>query len=167
MATEYPAETLGDEQDDGTMVESLAALARAVVGRKIVNATIPSSAAHGDLLILLDNGTVASLVGGHDCCAFTEVSDFLLHPEKVDHVIMGVGTTDEYQTWHIYADAGDVLELQVGWSCGNPFYYGYGFSINVMVETPETQEQADALLASLGPPETMEQADRILGAWRF
>jgi hypothetical protein len=49
----------------------------------------------------------------------------------VDHIILGVGTTDGYTTWHVYADAGDVLELAVGWSCGNPFYYGYGFTITV------------------------------------
>lgn len=30
------------------------------------------------------------------------------------------------------AVVGDVMELEVGWSCGNPFYYGYGFSINVV-----------------------------------
>ena len=45
---------------------------------------------------------------------------------------MGVGTTGEYTRWHIYADLGDVLELTVGWSCGNPFYYGYGFYIDVV-----------------------------------
>jgi hypothetical protein len=27
---------------------------------------------------------------------------------------------------------GDVLELQVGWSPGNPFYYAYGFHIDVV-----------------------------------
>ena len=49
----------------------------------------------------------------------------------MDHVILGVGTTDGYTTWHIYADFGDVMRLKVGWSCGNPFYYGYGFTIRV------------------------------------
>jgi hypothetical protein len=55
-----------------------------------------------------------------------------LHPERVDHIITGVGTTGGYTTWHIYADMGDVLELSVGWSSGNPFYYGYGFDISVV-----------------------------------
>jgi len=49
---------------------------------------------------------------------------------------MGVGTTAQYQTWHIYADWGDVLKLEVGWSCGNPFYYGYGFDIDVVEVSP-------------------------------
>ena len=26
-------------------------------------------------------------------------------------------------------ERGDVLNLKVGWSAGNPFYYGYGFDI--------------------------------------
>jgi hypothetical protein len=71
-------------------------------------------------------------VGSGDCCAYTELESFLLNPELVDHVITGVGTTDGYQTWHVYADMGDVLKLDVGWSCGNPFYYGYGFTIRVV-----------------------------------
>ncbi len=66
-----------------------------------------------------------------DCCAYTELDSFLLNPELVDHMILGVGTTDYYTTWHIYADMGDVLKLNVKWSCGNPFYYGYGFNIQV------------------------------------
>ena len=55
---------------------------------------------------------------------------------------MGVGTTDDFQTWHIYCDLGDILELDVAWSCGNPFYYGYGFDIDVYIlgEVLEDQE---------------------------
>ena len=49
-------------------------------------------------------------------------------------MITGVGTTDGYTTWHIYADMGDVLELSVGWSCGNPFYYAFRFHITVREE---------------------------------
>ncbi len=45
---------------------------------------------------------------------------------------MGVGTTNGYSTWHIYADWGDILELSVGWYAGNTGYYGYGFDINVV-----------------------------------
>jgi hypothetical protein len=71
------------------------------------------------------------LVGTDDCCAYTELETFLLNVDKVDHIITGVGTTDGYTKWHIYCDFGDVLELTVGWSSGNPFYYGYGFAIIV------------------------------------
>ena len=72
------------------------------------------------------------LADTNDCCAYTELESFLLHPDKVDHIITGIGTTEGASKWHIYADAGDVLELSVGWSCGNPFYYGYGFEIDVV-----------------------------------
>lgn len=82
--------------------------------------------------ITLDNGEKVLLADTSDCCAYTSLESFLLHPERVDHIITGVGTTDKYQRWHIYADLGDVLELEVGWSAGNPFYYGYGFDIHVI-----------------------------------
>jgi hypothetical protein len=55
----------------------------------------------------------------------------------VEHAILGVGTTEGYTKWHIYADFGDVMQLDVGWSCGNPFYYGYGFDIAVEPRPPE------------------------------
>ncbi|MFI8084350.1 hypothetical protein ACIF6L_26550 [Kitasatospora sp. NPDC086009] len=134
----YPAEELGEYDDDGTMPENVDSLREAVVGHRIVKVE-----AHEDgqslwnydgpprLVITLDNGKRVELRNAGDCCAYTELSGFLLHPDRVDHIITGVGTTDEYTTWHIYADMGDVLELSVGWSCGNPFYYGYGFDIAV------------------------------------
>lgn len=132
----YPEEVLDEEDDDGTMPGSVAALADTVVGHKIVSAEkdhdLPQSYwAGAGLRLTLDNGRQVILRDTSDCCAYTEVEAFLLNPDKVDHVITGVGTTDEYTKWHIYADAGDVLELTVGWSCGNPFYYGYGFDIEV------------------------------------
>lgn len=137
--TTYPNENLDDgqwPQDNGTMVESRDDLAAAVVGHRIVSAerrAVKSrwgSAGEG-LVLTLDNGRRVILREEGDCCAYTDIEDFLLHPEMVDHVITGVGTTDRFQTWHIYADMGDVLELKVGWSCGNPFYYAYGFDITV------------------------------------
>jgi hypothetical protein len=71
------------------------------------------------------------LANTDDCCAYTDLEDFLLHADRIQHVITGVGTTGEYTTWHVFADMGDVLEMKVGWSAGNPFYYGYGFDIAV------------------------------------
>lgn len=85
------------------------------------------------LVLTLDNGRRVCLSDTNDCCAYTDLESFLLHPDKVDHVITGVGTTDGYSTWHIYADWGDILELKVGWSCGNPFYYGYGYGFDITV----------------------------------
>lgn len=134
----YPAEVLDSEEDDGTMVESREALADAVVGHRIVavEKQNPEEAryhyGYGDTYVIkLDNGTQVRVVGQNDCCAYAEIEQFLLHADKIDHIITGVGTTDQYETWHIFADFGDVLELKVGWSCGNPFYYAYGFSVTV------------------------------------
>ena len=119
------------------------ALRSAVVGRRIVKTErkmttirpwddVPSYVRESEALVItLDDGTEVRMADTDDCCAFTSLEEFLLHPDKVDHIIMGVGTTEGYTKWHIYADWGDVLELTVGWSCGNPFYYGYGFDILV------------------------------------
>lgn len=123
----YVEEQLDPEQDDGTMPENRKQLEDAVVGHKIVSFEQVGSSG----VIHLDNGKRVRLSEYGDCCAYTELESFLLHPDKVDHVIVGVGTTNEYNVWHVYADAGDVLRLTVGWSPGNPFYYGYGFRIHV------------------------------------
>lgn len=123
----YVDEVLGGDDDNGTMPENRDLLAEAVVGHKIVSVTQNG----GSAIIHLDNGKRVRLAEGGDCCAFTMLESFLLHPDKVDHVITGVGTTNGYRVWHVYADMGDVLALTVGWSAGNPFYYGYGFDITV------------------------------------
>ena len=133
---EYPTEVISNKDDDGTMPNNVAKLTDAVVGHRIVSAEKGpvKHKWHGSsegLIITLDNGKRVSLANTSDCCAFTELKSFLLHPERVDHIIMGVGTTDKYQTWHIFADFGDIMELKVGWSSGNPFYYCYGFDIHV------------------------------------
>lgn len=140
MSTPYPAETLDSNDDDGTMPNNVSTLADAVVGHRIVSAernvlTVKKWGHDREVeqfVLTLDDGTRVGLADDGDCCAYTELKAFLLHPEKVDHIITGVGTTEEFTKWHIYADMGDVLELTVGWSCGNPFYYGYGFDIHVV-----------------------------------
>lgn len=146
MAKLYPPEVLDSNYDDGTMPDNRDHLAEAVVGHRIVSAEKTSDISghlnetdpykwrwnNAGLVLTLDDGTKVVLADTSDCCAYTELEAFLLHPEMVDHVIVGVGTTEEFYKWHIYADAGDVLELTVGWSSGNPFYYGYGFSIDVI-----------------------------------
>lgn len=131
--THYNPEALDNDDDDGTMVENVDDLAAAVVGHRIVSAEKVQMEywGGGRLILTLDNGKRVVLQDSSDCCAYTELTEFLLHPERVDHVITGVGTTEGFTVWHIYADLGDVMELKVGWSCGNPFYYGYGFSISV------------------------------------
>jgi hypothetical protein len=142
----YPEEILGPDDDDGTMVDNVATLREHVVGRRIVGvergvgATKTYDWGYTESIfgtaLVLDDGRRVVLANNGDCCAYTDLEDVILNLDKIDHVITGVGTTDGYATWHIYADLGDVAELTVGWSCGNPFYYGYGFDIAV-VEAPE------------------------------
>jgi hypothetical protein len=141
--THYPVETLDEDYDDGTMPENVEKLSDAVVGHRIVkverDVEVPKSDGYHwgnstGTALTLDNGRRVFLVDTSDCCAYTELESFLLHADKVDHVITGIGTTGEYTKWHVYADMGDVLELTVGWSSGNPFYYGYGFDIIVRDE---------------------------------
>ena len=138
----YPADSVDEDLDDGTMPANVHTLSEHIVGSKIVSAKRGNFAVeskwsgsmvkeHG-LLLTLDNGVRVLLADSSDCCAYTELESFLLHPERVDHMITGVATTEGYTKWHIYADMGDILELEVGWSPGNPFYYGYGFDIHVM-----------------------------------
>ncbi|MFF4026953.1 hypothetical protein ACFYY5_29295 [Nocardia elegans] len=149
MTNEYPEDTVGEDDDNGTMPANVEQLAEHVIGHRIVSAANEDFkretywGASSGLVLTLDNGTRVCLADTDDCCAYTSLQSFLLHPEQVDHVITGVATTGGYTKWHIFADFGDVLELEVGWSCGNPFYYGYGFDIFV-VEEPGTSEVAAA-----------------------
>ena len=138
MTEIYPVEELDEYDDNGTMPNNVETLAEAVVGHRIVKveqgdapSEVYSWRSGYGTIITLDNGKRVVLRDTDDCCAYTSLHGFFLNPELVDHVIMGVGTTDRYHTWHIYADYGDVLALDVGWSSGNPFYYGYGFDIEV------------------------------------
>ena len=148
MTDQYPTEVLGEDEDDGTMPENVAELSKSVVVRRIVaveKETIekPDSwrGAQPATVLTLDDGTQVQLFDTDDCCAYTELESFLLHHDRIDHVITGVGTTEGYTVWHVFADFGDVMEMRVGWSCGNPFYYGYGFDIRVVpVPEPATTE---------------------------
>ena len=140
MKKHYPLETLDPDEDCGVMPENVEELSKAVIGHRIVSAETRSfeyevyrgsTCTENCLVLTLDNGRQVAMSNTSDCCAYTGLNEFFLDPAAVDHVIMGVGTTDRYSTWHIYADFGDIMRLDVGWSCGNPFYYGYGFDILV------------------------------------
>lgn len=140
----YPTDQLTeDQEDDGTMPNNIDELAQAVVGHRIVSVERGKVTGEGrwyrdtyhGTVLTLDNGTRVGLVDTDDCCAYTELMSFLLHADKVDHIITGVATTDGFTKWHIYADMGDVLELTVGWSAGNIGHYVYGFEI-VVEEVP-------------------------------
>lgn len=149
MNDRYPAEDMtteyGYEQDDGTMPVNVEKLSEGVVGRRIIDAREEFREwKHPDygfdergtvLVLTLDNGREVLLSDTSDCCAMTELQGFWRDPSSVDHVILGVGATEGYTKWHIYADFGDVMSLDVEWSAGNPFYYGYGFDIIVQPAT--------------------------------
>jgi hypothetical protein len=144
----YVTEELEPDEDDGIMPGNVETLAEHVVGRRIVavekNVSIPSkyewAGPETGTVLVLDNGKRVALVDTDDCCAYTELKNVVLHLDRIDHAIMGVGTTEGYTRWHIYADLGDVVELEVDWSCGNPFYYGYGFDISVQeIQEPLAQ----------------------------
>jgi hypothetical protein len=130
--------------DDGTLAENVAALAELVVGHRIVSVKqvdFPGSKYFPDLtglMITLDTGRIVELGPQSNCCAHTDLKSFLLNADKIGHVITGVSTSDEYEKWSIYADLGDVLSLEVGWSAGNGMY-GYGFEI--VVTGPEEGEK--------------------------
>ena len=145
----YPDEVLASDDDDGTMVKSKEDLAAAVIGHKIIGVErdIKTTNQYGwgarGTRLTLDNGDRVMLLEEGDCCAYTEVQDIVMNLDNVDHVITGVGTTDGYTTWHIYADLGDIMTMKVGWSCGNPFYYGYGFDIKVVDENGRPKVHSD------------------------
>lgn len=116
------------ETSDGVMHDSAKELEDLVVGHRIV--AVERSDFYTTVLSL-DNGVRVRLKDTDDCCAYTDLITFVLHADKIDHIITGVSTEDDYQTWHIFADMGDVLELTVEWSEGSG-YYGYGFAIDVV-----------------------------------
>lgn len=127
------------QPDNGTMPRNVAALEAAVIGRRIVSAEVASRevedsyfSSETGLRLTLDNGTQVWLHDTSDCCAYTALQAFFLDPESYDHAITGVKTADGYTRWFIFAELTDVLKLKVGWRAGNPFYYGYGFSIAVI-----------------------------------
>ena len=129
-----------DEYEISVMEENVSELAGGVVGHKIVKAGWVDRDFGGkyswysstQFEIELDNGKKVYLANTDDCCAYTELNNFLLNAELVDHVIMGVEAEDYFSRWHIYADMGDVLALDVSWSSGNTGYYGFGFHIEVV-----------------------------------
>jgi hypothetical protein len=153
----YPVDELDTEIDNGTMPKNLETFAKNVVGRRIVEVhkgfTISVDQDPGEdwewsenvsgTALGLDDGTRVLLADTDNCCAYTNLKDVILNLDKIEHVITGVGTTDGYTKWHIYANLGDIAELRVGWSCGNPFYYGYGFDIYVISENGDVKDVTD------------------------
>lgn len=123
--------------DDGTMPNNVEELSDALVGHKIVSIERGEKIKRygiekTPLVLTLDNGSKVQVKNTYDCCAYTELEDIVIsNLDDLTHMITGVVSSDGYETWHILADFGEVMQLKVGWSSGNPFYYGYGFEIVV------------------------------------
>lgn len=83
-----------------------------------------------ETVFTLSNGHQVILGDTEDCCAFTEVEDFEFLT-LTDHAITRVETDEGFQDWFIYAESVPVVNLKVAWSPGNPYYYGFGFTVRV------------------------------------
>ena len=135
------------DEDDGTMPEGVENLRKAVIGQRIIKvekgAKLPTKPGEyrwqttADVMLTLEDGRRVALIGVSDCCASGSVDDFIEKLPVMDHIITDVGTTESYTKWHLLTGMDDVLELDVSWSPGNPFYYAYGVEIEVF-ELPET-----------------------------
>lgn len=133
---------LDDEYDEDCETEVMSGgveeLKKNVVGHRIVSVTreeVPD-AGYGQsnrTRFVLDDGTSVLLYDTDDCCAFTEVESFKFL-EGVDNVITSVETDTGFEKWFIYADRVPVVEMDVSWSPGNPYYYGFGFQVTVEKE---------------------------------
>lgn len=115
------------DYESGVMREGVTALGEAVIGRRIVNA---EKRGYWDAVLTLDDGTEVTVHGDSDCCAYTQVES-LKFLADVDNVITRVEVDEEFETWHVYAESVPVVTLDVAWSPGNPYYYGFGFEIRV------------------------------------
>lgn len=127
VMSNYERETFGDGEEAETMNHNVDEFEEAIIGHRIV-----MTAQQGKRLrITLDNGRTVTLRDSDDCCAYTEVSEFLARSAMTEHVITGVKTSDEFNTWHIMAKDEKLVDISVDWSSGNTGYYMYGFYIDV------------------------------------
>lgn len=134
----YAKETEPDDRDH--LATNVKHLTQTVVGHRIVSVErVQDEYRFATTFLTLDDGRKVEIADSSDCCAYAEVRAFLLHPEMVEHVITGVGTTDGLTSWHIYASMGDVLNLTVEFGVGSG-YYSYGFNICVVELDGERRE---------------------------
>ena len=98
-----------------------------LVGRKIVDAD--------NNHIMLDDGTRIDFESGGDCCAYWDVESLKFNGEFRDNIITAVtdsGGDNDY-TIHIFADANEVVEVQIDGNAGTGYY---GMGINLKVSNP-------------------------------
>lgn len=118
--------------EDYEMDRSAEELSQAVVGHRIIGVgKADSSGWKGPgIVLVLDNGQQVVVRGSGDCCAYTDIYNWVFDIDKVDNVITKVETDDNYETWSIMAGADKVLGMDVSWSEGTG-YYMYGFTIEI------------------------------------
>lgn len=127
---------LDKDYETEVMQGSVDELAAAVVGERIVSIDRSEPYHRGsgmNTILTLGSGRRVKVTDTDDCCAFTEVEAFEFL-EEGNHVITRVEAEDGFTRWFIYADSIPVAKLGVEWSPGNPYYYGFGFSITVEEE---------------------------------
>lgn len=138
------------EYDNGQQASIKDNLEAALVGRKVVdvlprksqlftltaieeaaealNRTIPK----GQLILVLDNGTLVRIEEQSDCCAWTTIDKVKRNLHLVDNVITSVNMSEDLCEFYILTDFGQAMHLSTSFSCGNPFYYAYGLTIEVL-----------------------------------
>lgn len=112
------------------MEETAKELADVLVGRRIVSAASKDDTYENYLELTLDNGSVVEIEDTSDCCAYGEVTAFLLNPDSIDHVITSVIPRRNYTEFFVLADMVQVLKLDTSWSEGSG-YYSYGLTIRL------------------------------------
>lgn len=125
------------DYEQEVMQGSVDVLAENLVGQRIVSVertNVPEDTRRYGrsqvTVFTLANGKKVNLYDTDDCCAFTEVESFKFL-ENVDNAITRVEASDGFSVWHIYAENIPVATLDVEWSPGNPYYYGFGFEVQV------------------------------------
>lgn len=109
-------------------------LEEVIVGHKITSVTLVEGHLN-TLQLTLDTGAAVEMIPITDCCAYGEVDAVIQRLPDLDHVITSVATDAGYESWHILADAGEVLGLDVAWSEGSG-YYAYGIEVVVKEVAP-------------------------------
>ena len=118
-------------------------LADAVVGQRIIKVEQRKVSEWGRekaLVLTIGGGREVILQPTSDCCARSELADFIHNADTIDHIITKVVVDDEYERWYILADIHQVLALRLDWYEGNYPYYTFGFDITVSRNT-EVEER--------------------------
>lgn len=133
--------------DDGAladMAQQAQELANAVVGHRITKVEqrmVARWPRDTELVLTLDTGKKVILQPTSDCCARSELLDFIHNADTIDHIITKVLVDDEYERWYILADLHQVMAFRLDWFEGNYPFYPFGFAITVSGNTDERTDR--------------------------